>query len=177
MVSERGGEMRTHGPTRTGRESGGFTAAVSAGFCLDNAASVLFKLTGLPEHDLLCLNNFECDRPTTERQIFQRSNPMLTSPGSVSTCNYGIVHFKEETLGGATERETNLQTSKPPPPKFHPSQVTSLVAALHESLHLAAEAVTPRRIAGKYTRNTPVCVRATLCYQRTYAADQRDGVK
>lgn len=42
-------------------------------FCLDDAASVLFKLTGLPEHDLLCLNTFECDRAATERQIFQRS--------------------------------------------------------------------------------------------------------
>lgn len=74
MASARGGEMCTHGPSRKGREMGGFTAAVSAVFCLDDAASVIFKLTGLPEHDLLCLNTFECDWPATDFPKNQAKN-------------------------------------------------------------------------------------------------------
>lgn len=53
-----------------GSGGNGVTTAVSAVFCLDDNASVIFKMTGRPEHDLLCLNTFECDRAATERQIF-----------------------------------------------------------------------------------------------------------
>lgn len=69
MVSEHGGEMRTHGPTRAGRETGVFRGAFSAMFCLDGDTSVLSKLPRRPEHDLLCLNSFECDGAATKRQI------------------------------------------------------------------------------------------------------------